>query len=221
MDKLFKPWTTLSPAPPKFQSCFLLPRVETGGQNKSNPTAWHVTHTLFNYDIWGSGCQSNFFLEVWIFCPSTAVYFSTLKVICFYAWKISHFLTIPTQHFFRKNIAILFVHFSSQFCFGVLTCLFPMLSIPFWFLSLNFHFYFDKLKCPLIFQCQLFGCEIAKKSVKFMSQLSRFEITSLFQIAYFNSILRFLPSNFKNEFSNVPNSDLHFKCLNLWMSKVF
>ena len=57
MDKLFKPWTTLSPAPPKFQSCFLLPRVETGGQNKSNPTAWHVTHTFFNFDIWGRGCR--------------------------------------------------------------------------------------------------------------------------------------------------------------------
>jgi len=57
MDKLFKPWTTLSPAPPKFQSCFLLPRVETGGQNKSNPTAWHITHTFFNFDIWGRGCR--------------------------------------------------------------------------------------------------------------------------------------------------------------------
>ena len=39
MDKSFKPWTTLSRAPPKFQSCFLLPRVETGGQKKSNRTA--------------------------------------------------------------------------------------------------------------------------------------------------------------------------------------
>ena len=30
------PWTTLSP---KFESCFLLPRVEMGGQEKSkNPT---------------------------------------------------------------------------------------------------------------------------------------------------------------------------------------
>ena len=57
MDKLFKPWTTLSPAPPKFQSCFLLPRVETGGQNKSNPTAWHKAHTFFNFDIWGRGCR--------------------------------------------------------------------------------------------------------------------------------------------------------------------
>ena len=57
MDKLFKPWTTLSPAPPKFQSCFLLPRVETGGQNKSNPTAWHKPHTFFNFDIWGRGCR--------------------------------------------------------------------------------------------------------------------------------------------------------------------
>ena len=56
MDKLFKPWATLSPAPPKFQSCCLLPRVETGGQNKSNPTAWHITHTFFNFDIWGRGC---------------------------------------------------------------------------------------------------------------------------------------------------------------------
>ena len=43
-------------APPKFQSCCLLPRVETGGQNKSNPTAWHITHTFFNFDIWGRGC---------------------------------------------------------------------------------------------------------------------------------------------------------------------
>ena len=58
-------------APTKFQSCFFLPRVETGGQNKSNPTAWHVTHTLFNFDKWGRGCQSNLLLEVWIFCPST------------------------------------------------------------------------------------------------------------------------------------------------------
>ena len=57
MDKLFNPWTTLSPAPPKFQSCFLLPRVETGGQNKSNPTAWHKAHTFFNFDIWGRGCR--------------------------------------------------------------------------------------------------------------------------------------------------------------------
>ena len=59
------------PRPQKFQSCSLLPRVETGGQNKSNPTAWHVMHTLFNFDSWGRGCQSNIFLEVWIFCPST------------------------------------------------------------------------------------------------------------------------------------------------------
>ena len=55
MDKLLKPWTTLSPAPPKFQSCFLLPRVETGGQNKSNPTAWHVTHALFKFLTFGEG----------------------------------------------------------------------------------------------------------------------------------------------------------------------
>ena len=51
---------TLDPAPPKFQSCFLPPRVETGGQNKSNPTAWHVTHTLFNFDIWGRGVSPIF-----------------------------------------------------------------------------------------------------------------------------------------------------------------
>ena len=77
MDKLFKPWTTLSPVPPKFQSCYLFPSVETDGQNKSNPAAWHVTHTLFNFDIWGTGCQSNLFLEVWICCPSTVC---TLKL---------------------------------------------------------------------------------------------------------------------------------------------
>ena len=47
------------PRPPEFQSCFLLPRVERGGQKKSPPTAWHVTHTLFNFDTWGQGCQSN------------------------------------------------------------------------------------------------------------------------------------------------------------------
>ena len=40
------PGQLYSPRPPKFQSCFLLPRVETGGQKKSSPTAWHVTHTL-------------------------------------------------------------------------------------------------------------------------------------------------------------------------------
>ena len=74
MDKSFKPWPTLSPAA-QFQSRFLLPRVEMGGQNKSNPTAWHVTHTLWNFDIWGRGCQSNLFLEVWICCPSTVCSF--------------------------------------------------------------------------------------------------------------------------------------------------
>ena len=53
---IFKPWTTLSPAPPpKFQRCFLLPRAETGGQKKSNPTAGHVTHSPFNFDMWGRG----------------------------------------------------------------------------------------------------------------------------------------------------------------------
>ena len=43
------------PAPPKKnQSRFLLPRVETGGQKKSTPTAWHVTHTFFIY-LWHLG----------------------------------------------------------------------------------------------------------------------------------------------------------------------
>ena len=51
-DRRYSRWTNYStldnfiPRPPKFQSCFLLPTVETGGQKKSNPTAWHVTHTL-------------------------------------------------------------------------------------------------------------------------------------------------------------------------------
>ena len=61
MDKLFKPWTALSPAPPKLQSCSLFWRVETGGQNKSNPTAWHVTHTLFNFDNLGKGVSVQYF----------------------------------------------------------------------------------------------------------------------------------------------------------------
>ena len=106
-----------------------------------------------------------------------------------------------------------------NFVSGFWHAYFRCYQFHFWFLSLNFDFYFDKLKRSRIFQCQLFGCDIAKKSVKFMSQLSRFEITSLFQIAYVNPILRFLPSSLKNEISNVPNSDLHFICLNLWMSK--
>ena len=71
MDKIFKPWTRLPPTPPKFWSCFLLPRVETGGQKKSNPPTWYVTHALFNIDIWGRRCHANHFLRVWIFCPST------------------------------------------------------------------------------------------------------------------------------------------------------
>jgi len=67
---------------------------------------------------------------------------SFLKLMCFYSLKI--YISIfdhPNPTFFQKNIAILFVHVSSQFCFGVLTCLLPMLSIPclisisqFWFL---------------------------------------------------------------------------------------
>ena len=67
------------PRPPRFQSCFLLPRVETGGQKKSNRTAWHVTHTSFNFGIWGQGCQSNLFLKVWIFCPSADCHSSFSK----------------------------------------------------------------------------------------------------------------------------------------------
>jgi len=46
ISQTYSRWTNYSnpgqlypPRPPKFQSCFLLPRVETGGQNKSNPTA--------------------------------------------------------------------------------------------------------------------------------------------------------------------------------------
>ena len=62
----YSTWTTLSPAPPKFQSCFLLPR-----QNKSNPTAWHVTRTRCLTLTFGEGASSNPFLEVWIICPST------------------------------------------------------------------------------------------------------------------------------------------------------
>ena len=41
MDKFFNPWTTLSPAPPKFQSCFLLPRVELRRVDKTNQTPQH------------------------------------------------------------------------------------------------------------------------------------------------------------------------------------
>ena len=92
MDKIFKPWTTLSPAPPKFQSCFLLPRVETGGQNKSNPTAWHVTHTLFNFDIWGRGCRPILSSRVWIICPSTV-------------WRI--IIVIPIRNTVSSSFAIL------------------------------------------------------------------------------------------------------------------
>ena len=69
----FVPWTILSATAPKFQR--FLPRVETGGQKKSNPP-WtcHITHTLFSIHIWGRGCHANLFLRVWIYChilPST------------------------------------------------------------------------------------------------------------------------------------------------------
>ena len=43
--------------PRNFKVVFFFQGLRTGGQNKSNPTAWHVTHTFFNFDIWGRGCR--------------------------------------------------------------------------------------------------------------------------------------------------------------------
>ena len=106
MDKLFKPWTTLSPAPPKFQSCCLLPRVETGGQNKSNPTAWHITHTFFNFDIWGRGCLPIFSSRFEYF-----VHLRSRKVGCL--WDASILC--------RKNGIVTYIEYTSNsflnFCF--------------------------------------------------------------------------------------------------------
>ena len=142
----YRIWTNYSnpgqlypPRPLNFKVVFFfqgLRRVD-----KTNQTPQHDTSRTrcLTMTFGEGGVSPIFFLEVWIFCPST-VYFSTLKFICFYAWKIFHFLTIPTQHFLKKNIAIVFVHFSSQFCFGVLTCLFPMLSIPFLIFISQFSF---------------------------------------------------------------------------------
>ena len=100
MDKLFKPWTTLSPAPPKFQSCCLLPRVETGGQNKSNPTAWHITHTFFNFDIWGKGCLPIFSSRFEYF-----VHLRSRKVGCL--WDASILC--------RKNGIVTYIEYTSRF----------------------------------------------------------------------------------------------------------
>ena len=78
----------------KFQSCCFLPRVETGGQKKSNPTAGHVTHTLFNFDIWGRRCQSNLFLKVWIFCPSMVSQYTNTYHISHHAITYYHFIPL-------------------------------------------------------------------------------------------------------------------------------
>ena len=61
MDKIFKPWTTLTPQPPNFEVAFFSPRGLDGWTKETNP--WNVTHTLFNIDIWdgtgtGVSCQS-------------------------------------------------------------------------------------------------------------------------------------------------------------------
>ena len=73
-----------------------------------------------------------------------------------------------------------------------------------------FNVYFENRKSSIIFPCQLLGCEIAKKYVKFISQPSSFEITNLFQSSYLDSTFSFPRLNFKSEISSVPNSDPHF-----------
>ena len=45
---------------PEFESSFVLPRVDTGGQTKPNP------HSLFNIDMWGGGCHATLFPRGWI-----------------------------------------------------------------------------------------------------------------------------------------------------------
>ena len=72
-----------TPTPTKFQCCVLLPRVETGGQKKSNPPVWHLTLTLFNIDIGGRGCHAHLFLRVWIFCP---------PMVCRYVFRSADFV---------------------------------------------------------------------------------------------------------------------------------
>ena len=55
--KYSNPGQLYPPRPPNFKVVFFFQGVETGGQNKSNPTAWHKAHTFFNFDIWGRGCR--------------------------------------------------------------------------------------------------------------------------------------------------------------------
>ena len=93
------------PRPPNFKVVVFFQGVETGGQNKSNPTAWHITHTFFNFDIWGRGVFQSL-LGVWIFCPSTVPEGSCL-------WDASILC--------RKNGIVTYIEYTStsflNFCF--------------------------------------------------------------------------------------------------------
>lgn len=83
-----------------------------------------------------------------------------------------------------------------------------------------FNVYFEKRKSSIIFPCQLLGCEIAKKYVKFISQPSSFEITNLFQSSYLDSTFSFLVSTSKVKFQAFQIQTL-ILCLNLWMLNCF
>ena len=74
-SNIFKPWTTLLQlSPPKFQSCVLLPRVETGGTQRNHPpAAWHVLCTgCLTLKLGDGRCHDNYIVVqgLNIFCPS-------------------------------------------------------------------------------------------------------------------------------------------------------
>ena len=129
---------------------------------------WNVGFTLQVHVL--SSCVSTFRTSLKCFSPSSPIF-----ILKFSRCNIIH----------TFQLSILFRVFATPFSL-------MFFNFNYNFVSLMFNVYFENRKSSIIFPCQLLGCEIAKKYVKFISQPSSFEITNLFQSSYLDSTFSFL-----------------------------